>query len=197
MALHNYHEHYGSLPPAYVADANGRPMHSWRVLILPFVEASDLYDRYDLSQAWNSPAHAALMDEMPRVFASNTEDDSKRFTNMMVITGEKTAFPYASSTRFEDFADGRENVLLITETANSRVPWTKPQDIEFDTLLTGPAPVVSAASWRAPYITFADGIKVYDVMPSAGQRDLQDLATIAGQEKTTRKSMLQEGKLEK
>ena len=36
IALHSYHEQYGSLPPAYVADANGRPMHSWRVLSCHF-----------------------------------------------------------------------------------------------------------------------------------------------------------------
>src|SRR5262245_3382414 len=38
LALHNYDATYGSLPPAYIADASGKPMHSWRVLILPFLE---------------------------------------------------------------------------------------------------------------------------------------------------------------
>src|SRR5271163_108233 len=37
VALHNYHDTYGSFPPAYVADETGKPMHSWRVLILPFL----------------------------------------------------------------------------------------------------------------------------------------------------------------
>src|SRR4051812_3837711 len=36
LALHNYHDAYGTFPPAYIADQNGRPMHSWRVLILPY-----------------------------------------------------------------------------------------------------------------------------------------------------------------
>jgi hypothetical protein len=38
LALHNYHDFYGSLPPAFVADSHGKPIHSWRVLILPFME---------------------------------------------------------------------------------------------------------------------------------------------------------------
>ena len=30
LALHNYHQANGSFPPAYFADKNGKPMHSWR-----------------------------------------------------------------------------------------------------------------------------------------------------------------------
>ncbi|MCA9206080.1 MAG: DUF1559 domain-containing protein, partial [Planctomycetales bacterium] len=43
LALHNYHDTFGSFPPAYVADAAGRPIHSWRVLILPYIEQRGLY----------------------------------------------------------------------------------------------------------------------------------------------------------
>ena len=38
LALHNYHQANGCFPPAYIADKNGKPMHSWRVLILPYME---------------------------------------------------------------------------------------------------------------------------------------------------------------
>src|SRR5207244_4506816 len=38
LALQNYHDDFGCFPPAYIADENGRPMHSWRVLILPYIE---------------------------------------------------------------------------------------------------------------------------------------------------------------
>ena len=33
LALLAYERAYGSFPPAYVADANGKPLYSWRVLI--------------------------------------------------------------------------------------------------------------------------------------------------------------------
>lgn len=45
VALHNYHDVYGSFPPAYIADKSGRPMHSWRVLVLPFMEQTLLYNQ--------------------------------------------------------------------------------------------------------------------------------------------------------
>ncbi|MBM4093450.1 MAG: DUF1559 domain-containing protein, partial [Planctomycetes bacterium] len=31
LALMNYHDTYKRFPAAYIADENGRPMHSWRV----------------------------------------------------------------------------------------------------------------------------------------------------------------------
>ncbi len=34
---------HGYFPPAYVADADGKPMHSWRVLILPHLEKDALF----------------------------------------------------------------------------------------------------------------------------------------------------------
>ena len=42
VALHNYHDAHGCFPPAYIADANGRPMHSWRILLLAFLSESAL-----------------------------------------------------------------------------------------------------------------------------------------------------------
>jgi predicted RNA-binding Zn-ribbon protein involved in translation (DUF1610 family) len=50
LAIHNYHDTYGQLPPAYIPDADGKPMHSWRVLILPFIEQLHLYNQYDFSK---------------------------------------------------------------------------------------------------------------------------------------------------
>jgi Protein of unknown function (DUF1559) len=61
LALHDYHQQYGVLPPAYVADASGRPMHSWRVLLLPFLEQQSLYDQYDFRK--EKGGHSALTEK--------------------------------------------------------------------------------------------------------------------------------------
>src|SRR4051794_6845264 len=45
LALQNYHDDYGTLPPAYIADSTGKPIHSWRVLLLPYIEQKLLYDK--------------------------------------------------------------------------------------------------------------------------------------------------------
>ena len=68
IALHNYHDTYGAFPPAYVADASGKPMHSWRVLILPHMEQLALYERYNFNEPWDGPNNILLANEMPDIF---------------------------------------------------------------------------------------------------------------------------------
>ena len=58
LALHNYEQAHKALPPAYTVDANGRPLHSWRTLILPYLEQESIYRTIDLSKPWNDPANA-------------------------------------------------------------------------------------------------------------------------------------------
>ena len=62
MAVANYHETYGCFPPAYVADRDGKPMHSWRVLILPFLEQRELYNAYNFAEPWDGPNNRKLAD---------------------------------------------------------------------------------------------------------------------------------------
>jgi len=51
LALHRYHDDYSMFPPAFIADENGRPMHSWRVLLLPHLaEGHEHSARYYRSQ---------------------------------------------------------------------------------------------------------------------------------------------------
>src|SRR5262245_14462685 len=57
LALHNYHDTYGSFPPAVVTDANGKPLYSGRVLLLPFLEQNALHSSFDLTQPWDSPGN--------------------------------------------------------------------------------------------------------------------------------------------
>ena len=55
LTLHNYHDAYGGVPPLYTVDAEGKPLHSWRVLILPFIEQTALYEQIRLNEPWDSP----------------------------------------------------------------------------------------------------------------------------------------------
>ena len=55
LAFHNYHDAHKTFPPAYIPDKDGKPMHSWRVLILPYLEQQALYKRYNFDEPWDSP----------------------------------------------------------------------------------------------------------------------------------------------
>lgn len=62
FALQNYERDFGALPPAYTVDVDGKPLHSWRTLILPYIEQKPLYDRIDLSKPWDDPANQEAFD---------------------------------------------------------------------------------------------------------------------------------------
>ena len=65
LALLMYEQAHGSFPPAYTADADGTPLHSWRVLILPYIEQQRLYDQYDFDEPWDGPNNSQLHGMMP------------------------------------------------------------------------------------------------------------------------------------
>jgi len=190
LALQNYHDHWGEFPPAYLADADGTPMHSWRVLVLPYVEQGSLYEQYDFDEAWNGPKNSRLADKMPRVFHSHSEPESTEFTNIVVIVGPGTAFPGSRTTKFEEFTDGRENTILLTEITDSKINWLEPRDLNVETMSFSlndvRQPSISSVYWRQPYVVFADSIKAYAVSGDMSPEALRGLTTIAGNESVTR-----------
>ena len=78
LAVLNYEVKYGRFPPAYTVDKKGRRMHSWRVLILEFLD-SDLYAQYDFSRPWNSPGNLAFAKKMRKdgPYLCPSEDPSR------------------------------------------------------------------------------------------------------------------------
>ena len=133
IALHSYHDTYGSLPPAYVADKQGRPMHSWRVLILPFLDYDYgvLYERYDFGVAWDHPNNRYVLEHMPPAYSCYRDPDRDGIvTSYFAPFGSNCAFQGAIPTRFRDMTDGQPNTILVGEAIGLHVPWTKPQDID-------------------------------------------------------------------
>jgi hypothetical protein len=60
LSMHTYHDQFKSLPPAAVYSKDGRPLYSWRVLLLPYLEGNDIYKRFHLDEAWDSPSQQAI-----------------------------------------------------------------------------------------------------------------------------------------
>jgi type II secretory pathway pseudopilin PulG len=132
QALQAYHADHGSYPPAYVADASGKPMHSWRVLILPYLGERVLYQQYDMNQPWDSPTNIMLLGRMPQVYISPGDDAAKMSfdTSYVVVVGPNTIFPGAQSRSMNDVTDGLANTILVVESTASGICWMEPRDLD-------------------------------------------------------------------
>jgi prepilin-type processing-associated H-X9-DG protein len=130
LALHMYHDEYNTFPPAFVADASGRPMHSWRVLILPYLDQRSLYNEYDFSEPWDGPTNSRLLPRMPRVFACPSDPTSGTTTDYAGVLGEQCVFHGTQPVRITDISDGPSNTLVVGEVVGAKIPWMKPDDID-------------------------------------------------------------------
>src|SRR6478735_1777869 len=60
IAIQQYNDNYGCYPPPFIADADGKPMHSWRVLLLPYLEQKALHRQYRFDEPWDGPNNLKL-----------------------------------------------------------------------------------------------------------------------------------------
>jgi hypothetical protein len=134
LAMQNYQDEKGSLPPAAVLGKDGQPLLSWRVLLLPYAEEEALYREFRLDEPWDSPHNLRLLARMPKVY-STPHPPAKGpayTTSYKVFVGKGAAFERGHRLKLpDDFPDGTSNTILVIE-AGDPVPWTKPDDLPFD-----------------------------------------------------------------
>ncbi len=196
LALRNYHDVYGSFPPAFMADADGKPMHSWRVLILPFLEQAAVYEKYDFHEPWNGVNNRKLANRIYMdMFHCNSGPHlgESPMTDFVAIVGPGTAFPGATSTSLDDMRDGPENTILLAEIANSNIHWMEPRDLtvsEMSFVLNDPAKLsISSPHSSGPAIVFGDRITAYRLDASLRPQTLRALTTIGGEEHVSREGL--------
>ena len=196
LALANYEDRYGTFPPAYTTDQNGRPMHSWRALILPYVGCPEIYEQYDYSEPWDGPNNSKLANQMPSCFLSATEPPSTSHTNVVALTGPGTVFPRADGTRLKDIADRPQNTILLVEITNSQIPWLAPIDLPAEEAIaawnTTQQPGISAVSWRRPLVCFCDRQAAYSLSRTLTKENLRAMTTIAGGEPVSQDRLIQD-----
>lgn len=155
--MHNYNAEHGSLPPHAAYGKDGSPLLSWRVLILPYVEQQELYERFRLDEPWDSPHNLALLPLMPKIYApfDGSEPPEPHATFYQVFVGEGAAFEGPKGMRLaQDFPDGTSATVLIVE-AGAAVPWTKPDDLPYSP--GGPLPKLGGLFKDTIRAALADG----------------------------------------
>lgn len=130
----NYHDIYNEFPPAYTVDENGNPLHSWRTLILPYLDQERLYASIDLSKPWNDPANAeAHKAVIPNYHCPSSVLKDTDTTYMAVVAPESVIRPI-QSCKIADVMDGTSTTLLFVEvTPEKAVHWMAPVDADEQT----------------------------------------------------------------
>jgi len=138
LGLRNYHDIYGSFPPAFIADESGRPMHSWRVMTLPCWTCDTFYECYDFHVPWDSPGNSRLTAERGQslqfYYDCPVDPSLEEMTSYLAVVGEATAWPGPTPSHLEDFAKGTSHSIQLVEQTRSGIRWTEPRDLRLDGL---------------------------------------------------------------
>lgn len=133
LAMLNYHDVYRRFPARAIFDSEGRPLLSWRVQILPFIEEQDLYKQFHLDEPWDSEHNKALIPQMPEVYRNPSAPAEPGQAHYVALVGPGTLFEGREAHSFREILDGSSNSIMLVEVNPDRaVIWTKPEDFPFD-----------------------------------------------------------------
>ena len=183
VALHSYHDAKGRFPAVAGFDNQNKPLLSWRVHLLPYLDQEKLYKEFHLDEPWDSEHNKKLIAKMPAVFANpvNPKLAAEGKTTYLapvhstaIFTGEK------EGSRIADITDGTSNtVLLVDVDPADAVIWTRPDDLKLDP--KEPAKSLSTRHDGKFLFLFADG-SVHFISAKINKDDLHALFTKAGGE---------------
>lgn len=180
LALHNYHDTNGALPPVAIVDKKGKALLSWRVAILPYIEQDNLYKQFKLDEPWDSEHNLKLAQVNIKTFMIPAQKNFKPgHTNYRVFYGNGALFDLVKGTSFNQITDGLSNTWMVVESEES-VPWTKPDDFEFDP--KKPLPQLGKFFQGGFNVLYGDGsVRFFKKQPKMAK----EMITRAGGEVTT------------
>jgi serine/threonine protein kinase len=185
IAMHNVASAQLTMPPAAITDPqSGKPLLSWRVAILPYIEQDPLYKQFHLNEAWDSPHNIELLSQMPKVYTIPGTKAKEGYTFYQVFVGPGTPFDTRFASRGgafgikgprmpASFPDGTSLTILIAEAAEA-VPWTKPEDLAYDP--KWPLPKLGGAFRHGFNVVMADGAVVF-VSNNVSEQTLRNAIT--------------------
>jgi hypothetical protein len=151
----------GAYPAPAILSADGKPLLSWRVGLLPFLGEEALYKEFHLDEPWDSEHNKPLIDRMPRAYRTPGQPFDGH-TYYLMPTGAGTVFEGQDAPKPDSITDPKGATILVVEVFDQRgAIWTKPTDLKFDRADPG-ANVTHLAKLKFQAL-FADGTaKVVD-----------------------------------
>ena len=182
IALYNYEGTYGSLPPAYTVDTSGRPLHSWRTLILPFLEQESLYKSIDLNKPWDHPVNAKARQTNLAAYRCPGTHSPTATTTYLASVAPDGCFRAAEPRKLSEITDQHGQTIAVIEVADDRaVEWMSPLDADAAAILNRGQDPAKLAHAGGTLAAFADG-SVHFLKYTEKPENLRALISIAGKE---------------
>jgi prepilin-type processing-associated H-X9-DG protein len=172
IAFHNYASSYRDKLPSDIVDKSGKPILSWRVVILPYVEENRLYTEFKLDEPWDSDHNKKLIERMPKVYAPLRVKAKPGETFYQTFAGKNALFDsHKAMFNISNMPDGTSNTGLVFE-AGEPVVWSKPADLPFDE--TKPLPKLGGLFDGECNVAMCDG-SVLRLKKDADEKELKNL----------------------
>ncbi|MBT4867266.1 MAG: DUF1559 domain-containing protein [Planctomycetaceae bacterium] len=157
LAMHNYADVYGDFPPAYTVDEDGNRLHSWRTLILPYLDQQPLYERLDLSKPWDDPANAEAFETSVYSYRCPSADSAETHTTYLAVVTRMSFIRPTKPRPFSEITDEFGETLMVIEVdPENAVHWMSPMDSD-ETLVFGLGPESALPHEGGMHALFADG----------------------------------------
>lgn len=180
LALHNYAEDWGGLPPAYTVDVDGRKLHSWRTLILPYLGQQALYEQIDLTKPWDDPVNEHARKTVLSNCSCPSDIGREQHASYLALVGEDLTFHPTRSRPFVEFQDGLGTTIMLIEVPQRETfDWMEPRDADVKAFLHPKSPSFPHAD--GGHVLFADG-KASFLKTTVDHQTRRGLTTINGGE---------------
>lgn len=133
LAMHNYHHAWKTFPPA----VGSAPLVSWRVVLLPYLDQTAVYSRYDQKRAWNQTSNLLLAAERVDVWICPSNYKPKDANGLYctaysMLTGPRTIGGNPQGTTLLDITDGSSNTAMVVEACGAQITWSEPRDVNIE-----------------------------------------------------------------
>ena len=200
MVLQMYHDAHGCFPPAYIADKNGKPMLSWRVLILPYLDRRERYKAFNLNEPWDGRGNKKLLAAYLMVYTCPGDPDAWTSgvpnTSSVAVVGPGAAWAGEKPRNRGDFQGEAGNTIMVVEVLGAGINWAEPRDLSLDALGTagGESSALVPSSNHGPRdgffykydrgsgvnVAMADGSVRYLPLGNLSTEDLRKILQVGG-----------------
>jgi len=116
------------LPKPVTVGADGSPLLSWRVAVLPQLGEQELYNQFHHNEPWDSPHNLTLLPQIPEAYKDPAVELGR--TRICVFTGVGT--PLSIENLDLNAYAVQSKVALVQVGADRAVPWTAPVDVAYN-----------------------------------------------------------------